>query len=554
MSTANSTIDQQPAATEAPLPECLTRDHLTGPYFPNTSLATMVAVIVLGLIFMFTGFNRLNHTDLWGHLNFGRWMATNHALPAADPFAADPAATPVLQAAWLSQWLGYETQQLFGNEGLALAHALLVTMTAGILMLAAYRRGAPAIWAWSAGAAMVVLDLPIVGTVRPQLFGQLGAALFLLACVELPHRKHPLIWLPIVAMLWANLHGSILMGLAILGIYAVGVTWNLIQEHGQKAALVIRDRRFLVVWAALLLALAGACVNPHGPALLSRIAFFGEHAALSSIMEWRALTPGSLTGMLMIASGGLTVLIFKTSPRKWELHEVLLLLVFGLATIPAIRMLAWWAVVWPWVAIPHAAAAWRKYQEKSTGQRISDQDQPTSMRTVLAMGFVFMTAIVAPPSFSFVTGISRGDAQILCTDTPLYVADEAVRRNLSGAIATPMDWADYLTWKTDGRLKPLVHSHVHLTEEQTWKDYEALYRGDESWLQTLHQHHMQYLLVARQRYPALSKLVLVEDRSGPGRVRIIYQDQRCILAEVLPPQVAKKTDSPVPLPKKSPAL
>jgi hypothetical protein len=77
--------------------------------------------IVLGLIFMFTGFNRLNHTDLWGHLNFGRWMATHHALPAADPFAAHPADAPVLQAAWLSQRLGHETQRLLGNEGLALA-------------------------------------------------------------------------------------------------------------------------------------------------------------------------------------------------------------------------------------------------------------------------------------------------------------------------------------------------------------------------------------------------------------------------------------------------
>jgi hypothetical protein len=230
-----------------------------------------------------------------------------------------------------------------------------------------------------------------------------------------------------------------------------------------------------------------------------------------------------------------------------------MLLAFGLATLPAIRMLAWWAVVWPWVAIPHAAAAWRKYQEK-IGKPILDQDEPTSMRTVLAMGFVFMTAIVAPPSFSFVTGASRGDAQILSTDTPLYVSDEAIRRNLKGAIATPMDWADYLIWKSDGRLKPLVHSHVHLTEEQTWKDYESIFRGDETWLQTLQQHKMRYLVVARQRYPILSKLVLVEDRSGPGRVRIIYQDQRCILAEVLPPQVAKKTvDSPVPLPKQTPA-
>ena len=38
------------------------------------------------------------------------------------------------------------------------------------------------------------------------------------------------------------------------------------------------------------------------------------------------------------------------------------------------RMLAWWAVVWPWVVVPHAAAAWRKYQTEKTGQPIVDAD------------------------------------------------------------------------------------------------------------------------------------------------------------------------------------
>src|SRR5207249_3306225 len=204
------------SAAEKSLPACITRDNLTSPYWPNLSFAGLMAVAALGMIFMLTSFNRLNHTDLWGHINFGHWMAVHHALPATDPFAAQPAETPVLHAAWLAQWIGYEVQRLFGNEGLALGHTLLVTLTAGVLMLAVRRRGAPAIWAWSAGIAMFVLDLPIVGTIRPQLFGQLGAALFLLACAELPGRKHPLLWLPLVAALWTNLHGSILMGIAIL--------------------------------------------------------------------------------------------------------------------------------------------------------------------------------------------------------------------------------------------------------------------------------------------------------------------------------------------------
>ncbi len=131
---------------------------------------------------------------------------------------------------------------MFGNEGLVFGHALLVTLTAGVLMLAVVRRGAPPGWAWVAGAAMFVLDLPIVGTIRPQLFGQLGAALFLLAAAELPTRRHPLVWLPMVAALWANLHGSILMGLAILGACAIGVTWNVLARVAKAPAKVASDR------------------------------------------------------------------------------------------------------------------------------------------------------------------------------------------------------------------------------------------------------------------------------------------------------------------------
>jgi hypothetical protein len=515
------------------VPACLTRDNLTSLYFPNLSMAGLAAVIALGIVFLLTSFNRLNHTDLWGHLNFGRWMANHHTLPIHDPFAAAPASTPVLNAAWLSQRAGYEVQGLFGNEGLALSHALLVTLIAGVLMLAAYRRGMPAIWAWSAGIVFLLLDLPIAGTIRPQLFGQLGAALCLLACAEMPQRKHPLLWLPLVGALWVNLHGSILMGLAILVIYAAGTSWNAFHESQGNWQALLKDRRLQIVWGAVLLTLAGACLNPHGPVLLGRTLLFNEHAALSSISEWRPLTPGSLTGVLMIASALATIALFKYSPRKWEMYEILLLVVFGLATFPAIRMLAWWAVVWPWVCLPHVVAMWRKHVAEKTGEPVVDRDEPTAMRTVLAMGFVFMLLIIAPPSFSIVSGHGRGEGPIMVTDTPLYVADELVRRNLTGTIAAPMDWADFLVWKTEGRVKPLVHSHVHLTEIDTWRDYEAIYRGDKDWLDVLRRQNMQHVLVARGRYPQLARAVLLANRDEAG-VRIIYQDQRCVLAEVLP--------------------
>jgi hypothetical protein len=525
--------------TRDAIPKCLTRDNLTSPYFPNTSSAGLYAVIALAVIFTLTSFNRLNHTDLWGHLDFGRWIVENRSLPATDPFAIAPAERPVLNYAWLSQLLGYEIQTRFGNEGLVFGHALLTTLTAGVLMLAVIRKGVPPIWAWVAAAAFFVLDLPILGTIRPQLFGQLGGALVLLACADLPKKRHPLVWLPMVAACWANLHGTILMGLAMLSCYAAGMTWTVLQETERDFAKTMRDARFQRAWLALVVTIGGACLNPYGPTLFPKIIFFGEHATLSFISEWRALSPNSLTGGLMIVSCLITAGLMKYGVKKWDLGELAMLALFGLATISAIRMLAWWALAWPVVVIPYAAAAWSHYRKQASNAPSPDEaDEPTAMRTLLACGVAFMAAIFAPPTFSLIAGSSRGEVPITVSETPVYIADEVERRQLVGNFAAPMDWSDYLIWKSNARLKPMIYGHIHLARLETFQDYQKVFSGDELWLQMLSNQKVRYLFVSKDRNQELAKRVLVEERSGLGRATILYQDQRCILAEIAPAKPA----------------
>ena len=94
-------------------------------------------------------------------------------------------------------------------------------------------------------------------------------------------------------------------------------------------------------------------------------------------------------------------------------------------------------------------------------RRQGPQPQPTdatAMRTVIAMGALFMTALVSPPSYALISGQTRGESQILDSGTPLYLADEVARRGITGTIAAPSDWAEYLVWRSEGRLRPLVSS------------------------------------------------------------------------------------------------
>src|SRR5687768_1284098 len=54
-------------------------------FYLNTS--HVIAVVILGVLFLFLNFVPLWHTDVWGHLRFGRWIVEHQQLPEGNPFA-----------------------------------------------------------------------------------------------------------------------------------------------------------------------------------------------------------------------------------------------------------------------------------------------------------------------------------------------------------------------------------------------------------------------------------------------------------------------------------
>jgi hypothetical protein len=528
------------------LPECLTRDNLTSEYFPNLGRTGLFAIIGMCLVFVFTSIHRLNHTDLWGPWSYGRWIVEQGSLPAHDPFSVQGADAKVVPFAWLAQVAGYWTHRVGGSEGLILAHAFLETLAAGIVMLAIARRGVKGVWPAVGGVMFVLLSLPIMGTIRPQLFAQVGMALTLLALSELPKYKHPLYWLPVVFALWVNLHASMLMGLVTLGVVTAGLGYA-IWEKQKNWSAVLQDevvRRHLL---AIVVAMIGGSLSPIGPAIYWKVGTFSRSTMLASISEWQGMTPASLTGALLISSAIIAFIAFRqwTKPLPWG--EVALLGLFGLATLTAIRMLVWWSMVWPWVVIP-VLAEW--FAAAFASEEPAEGDEPTSMRTLVGLAVVFMAILFAPPTHSLLHNRQRGISSTSGADTPIYVTDEMVRRNLHGTFFAPMDWADYMIWQTHGALKPLAYSHIHLSDKETWEAYRDIYIGDEVWLRAAREQQIQFVVAARDRNKELIKKMAAAE--GSGNARVVYQDTKCVVAEVLPekkkaPAKVEETTKPEPV-------
>ena len=508
-------VQQDPPRIPHPIP--------SSPYFPETTVAALAAVIALCLVFLLTSLHRLNHTDLWGHLCYGR-LIMSQGLPSSDPFSAETAlpAADFVNVPWLAQIAGFLTWKWLGYEGLVLGHATLAALSSGLLMWAIRLRGVELRFAILGTVLSYMVALPQVGTIRPQLFGTVAFPLVLAATSLVPQRRHPCLWLPLLFVVWANLHGSFALGLAALGICALGDSWDAWREKGWAAALA--DTRTRHRWLLAVACGVAACVNPLGPFLLWKVACFGFSPALENITEWQPLVIKSLGGALFFLSVLLTAWILRRSQRRLNTYEVLLLFVFALLALLSMRMLAWWALIWPWVVMC-------RVPRRLTSTSVPDQNYPVAsrntMRTLFALACVFVTLLWSPPSQAIISGQQRGIGAITVDNTPLYVADRIAQQGDKGNLICPLDWADYILWKSGISLRPLVYSHVHLVSQHVWDDYLLILSGDPNWLSLVDHYQLNYLLLSRERNQMLRRSI-----EHHPRAEIIYQDQRSLLVRM----------------------
>lgn len=203
-------------------------------------------------------------TDLWFHLDAGRYLFQHQALPHDTYYSFLSPPRPWVDYAWLFQALVYAVYAISGYLGLVLFRAAVFGVT--LWLIFRYLRRSPTASSASGWVAAVftlatLILLPRDLLIRPHLFSYLFLVLLLFG---LEYRPRWTAALPLLAMLWGNLHGI-----------AYPFVWLIVGAYVAEDVLKrIRGRAApspaagtLLVPAAL--AMAAVLVTPHGVSLLS---------------------------------------------------------------------------------------------------------------------------------------------------------------------------------------------------------------------------------------------------------------------------------------------
>src|SRR5260370_12974559 len=126
---------------------------------------------VMGAIFGLYSRQPLYHTDLWGHLAYGRLIWESGALPTTEPFMPLARDVPLVDSAWLAQVVGFLAYSQWGPSAIQFLHALAIAVCCAILAQGVYRRTRGVLWTIAGLGLFEALNWFQFQIVRPQMAG-----------------------------------------------------------------------------------------------------------------------------------------------------------------------------------------------------------------------------------------------------------------------------------------------------------------------------------------------------------------------------------------------
>lgn len=490
-------------------------------------LAAGIAVLSLA------GFTVMLNSDLWFHLAAGRLILESRAVPLVDSWSFTAAGQPWHNHEWLSDIIYHAWAQAFGVDSLVYWQWGLIVATFLLLFRILARLSGSFPWSFLLTGFAALVAAPFFD-IRPHLYSLLFYAVLL---QQMLLRRSPSRALPLLFVLWINLHGGAVFGLMVLslGLASCALLPDPDVESGRRA----RKTRLLElagIWAACVLA---CLVNPFGVnALLYpfKLALEADSPSRTTLTEWLPpFIPGGIqsplyplaiglfavaalalpfTGALRkpqraawvgLALGALTLAMSLQSRRFIPLFAISNTLVLGLA---GARLLQWPAL--------------RRLAERRW-LRIA------APLLVLAAGLVRLAPHpLTPRAFPLLVRMEY---------MPVEILNFAEMNRLQGRVFAYFLWAGYVDYRTAGRLQVYIDPRSETVfTPQIQMGYLQVHSLQPGWEGVLDAAGVDYVLWPHDQE---NWRTLISTLLGSGRWHFLYGDSVSVLlarSDVRPPQ------------------
>jgi hypothetical protein len=470
------------------------------------------------------------------HIRNGQQILATHAIPRADSFSYTMPGRPWFAWEWLYDLGAALLYTDMGLNGVVFLSALLIAgVFAGLFRKAVVRTRYPLLAAFLVVLAIFASSIHFLA--RPHLFTWAFTLIFwdILESAATTSSAKRLYFLPALMLLWVNIHGGFLVGLALIGLYFLGAVWETItaQAPDERIGAKIIARRLGITG---ILAFITTFINPYSYKLWLHIhEYLGSRFYMNNIQEF--LSPNFhgaaekfFAALLLLSLFGLAV--NRSRLRACQLLLILFSVYFGLY---AARNIPISSILLVLTATPLLAGAveqgsaaedlaprarnlllrWKNFAARTAGTELGLRGHILPLAAVLITFAVCLNGgrLGARPLIS-----AHFDGKRF----PVAAADFVAAQGIHSQVFNPDYWGGYLIYRLGPNYKVFMDDRHDFYGEPFLRDYLKVKGIQPGWQEVLDKNKVNLVLVPPD-------WTLANALKELPQWRVLYDDHHAIL-------------------------
>ena len=455
------------------------------------------------------------------HIRDGQRILETHSFPRTDSFSSTMNGRPWYAWEWLFDLAIAGVHHRMGLNGVVFCTALVIAATFALLFRFTVKRGGGL-------PVTVVLLVLSIGASTIHLFARPHVLSWLLAVIwfrvldssesAAPGKDRRLVWLPVLMLLWANVHGGFLLGFALLGLYLAGgaveyfmsrspVETQLAVSPAESRQTIAKRLKHLLTITAL--ALLASLVNPYGYKLHVHVyQYLTNRFLMNHIDEFLSPNFHGVAQQCFAALLLITILALASARNRLRPTHLLVIVFAAYSGLYASRNLPTSSILLTLIVAPIlsqriAAGVGHPARMQRFFSRLHLFSERMDKMEFRLRGHLWPVALTV---FGFAICLQQGrlgshqimDAHFDAKRFPVQAVNAIAQRGLGAPIFAPDYWGGYLIYRLYPQNQVVVDDRHDLYGEQFLKDYLRVTHVAPGWDRVLDEKHVALVLTTTE--------------------------------------------------------
>lgn len=446
----------------------------------------------------------LSDNDMGWHIATGDLIRASGTLPKYDSWSFSGSGQVWYNVSWLWDVVLSFVHENVGLQGLFVFTSALPALLVALLISSLHSRRVFGVNAMIFVAMITAYAMFEFATGRPQIIGMFMA----LAFHHILHqsRTNPdtrkLFLLPLLMVLWVNMHGSFFVGLIIIGAYGLEAIYTIIRQQTDSVNFAHFPQYFSYFikaekkWFWRLFYVGVACVaaialNPYGFSVIPDVLLRTSSSVITKyLVEWQPFLFGKIMGPSMWF---VAILFFGNFRCNIPLADKILAIIWLILMLFSVRYVGFLSIL----GAPYLAANLPVDDEKDENTRklkawINNRDYSkviSALIPVIIIGSYFLLPFLGKEHY-----VDKEEK------SPLAAINYVIEHYPSKRLLNDYDFGGRIIYESKGSFPVFIDGRSNTVySEKVLSDFLAFANMEKDWQKTIEPYRIDVILIANGR-------------------------------------------------------